>query len=129
MVKVYGIPMYTSFQCVSFLEPKQVRSVDPPSTTSESVRISWERSDNVSSYRVTLEKHQTNRQAESRYIDAEDPTEVIFDGLDGGTQYRAAIYSVNGPKESNPHILEFCTSMYLVYFVFCHTVCEVKTRI
>ena len=95
---------------VSFPEPKQVESIDLPTTTPTSVTITWERPDNVSSYRVTLEKAKSGSQSESLYIETEAPTEAAFDRLDGGTQYRATIVSVNGPKESEPRIYDLCTS-------------------
>ncbi|XP_071809843.1 uncharacterized protein [Asterias amurensis] len=90
-------------------EPKQVGSIDLPTTTPNSVTITWERPDNVSSYRVTLEKAKSGSQSKSLYIDAEAPTEATFDRLDGGTLYRATIVSVNGPKESDPYIFDLCT--------------------
>ena len=46
-----------------------------------------------------------------RNVDAGYPNEVTFNRLDveGGTEYSVAVYTINGPKESDPVILDVCT--------------------
>ncbi|XP_038061767.1 mucin-3A-like [Patiria miniata] len=85
-------------------DPNPVVNVNTSVLSSGSITVTWSRpaSGGLTGFRITLHAAAAAQLIAQQYVKADsDPHQAVFSGLDGGTVYTAAVFTVNGPRESD----------------------------